>query len=228
MLFAYYCTHSLVPRPLPSFPSLAVQLSGKGPGTFSHVSDVTSRKTVERLIERGRAQLKCCCESSLSWLGKTLSSRLSHEEQHKSAFMHCHISTWNSHALVHLCEWSCLWFTWCPCSHNLPCPWHHSHEKMYQALSCLTVLQTTESWVRAWKWGYCSHTLSVYTCSSTTRKWTTNSLIATCTLCVLTITLSNMQILLLTTVSEMVPLPGERSGSDAHLCVVSQSGYAFA
>ena len=40
---------SLVPRPAPSFPSLAVRLSGRGPGTFSHVSDVTGRKAVERL-----------------------------------------------------------------------------------------------------------------------------------------------------------------------------------
>ena len=40
---------SLVPRPSPSFPSLAVRLSGRGPGTFSHVSDVTGRKAVERL-----------------------------------------------------------------------------------------------------------------------------------------------------------------------------------
>ena len=41
--------NSLVPRPSPSFPSLVVQLSGRGPGTFSHVSDVTGRKMVERL-----------------------------------------------------------------------------------------------------------------------------------------------------------------------------------
>ena len=34
---------SLVPRPTPSFPSLAVRLSGRGPGTFPHVSDVTDR-----------------------------------------------------------------------------------------------------------------------------------------------------------------------------------------
>ena len=34
---------SLVPRPAPSFPSLAVRLSGRGPGTFPHVSDVTDR-----------------------------------------------------------------------------------------------------------------------------------------------------------------------------------------
>ena len=34
---------SLVPRPAPSFLSLAVRLSGRGPGTFSHVSDVTDR-----------------------------------------------------------------------------------------------------------------------------------------------------------------------------------------
>ena len=40
---------SLVPRPLPSFLSLAVQLSGRRPSTVSHVSDVTGRKTVERL-----------------------------------------------------------------------------------------------------------------------------------------------------------------------------------
>ena len=32
-----------------SFPSLAVRLSGRGPGTFPHVSDVTGRKAVERL-----------------------------------------------------------------------------------------------------------------------------------------------------------------------------------
>ena len=48
---------SLIPRPspTPSFPSLAVWLSGRGPGTFSHVSDVRSGKTVERLIEHGWA-----------------------------------------------------------------------------------------------------------------------------------------------------------------------------
>ena len=40
---------SLVPRPSLNFPSLAVWLSGRGPGTFSHVSDVTGRKAVERL-----------------------------------------------------------------------------------------------------------------------------------------------------------------------------------
>ena len=34
---------SLVPRPPPSFPSLAVWKSGRGPGTFPHVSDVTDR-----------------------------------------------------------------------------------------------------------------------------------------------------------------------------------------
>ena len=37
----YYA--SLVPRPPPSFPSLAVRQSGGGPGTFPHVSDVTDR-----------------------------------------------------------------------------------------------------------------------------------------------------------------------------------------
>ena len=37
--------YSLVARPSPSFLSLAVWLSGKGPGTFSHVSDITGRKT---------------------------------------------------------------------------------------------------------------------------------------------------------------------------------------
>ena len=35
---------SLVPRPAPSFPSLAVRLSGRGPGTFPHISDVTDRE----------------------------------------------------------------------------------------------------------------------------------------------------------------------------------------
>ena len=44
-----YVIISLVPRPLPSFTSLAVQLSGRGPGTFFDVSDVTGRKTIERL-----------------------------------------------------------------------------------------------------------------------------------------------------------------------------------
>ena len=34
-------TVSHVPRPLPSFPSLAVQKSGRGPGTFLHMSDIT-------------------------------------------------------------------------------------------------------------------------------------------------------------------------------------------
>ena len=34
---------SLIPRPSPSSPSLAVQLSRRGPGTFSHVSDITDR-----------------------------------------------------------------------------------------------------------------------------------------------------------------------------------------
>ena len=36
-------TCSLVPRHPPSFPSLAVRKSGRGPGTFPHVSDVTDR-----------------------------------------------------------------------------------------------------------------------------------------------------------------------------------------
>ena len=31
---------NLVPRPLPSFPS---QLSGRGPGTFSPINDITDR-----------------------------------------------------------------------------------------------------------------------------------------------------------------------------------------
>ena len=33
----------IVPRPSPSFPLLAEWLSGRGPGTFPHVSDVTDR-----------------------------------------------------------------------------------------------------------------------------------------------------------------------------------------
>ena len=41
--------YSLVPRPLSSFLSLAVRLCGRRPGTFSHMSDFTGRKTVERL-----------------------------------------------------------------------------------------------------------------------------------------------------------------------------------
>ena len=40
---------SLIHRPSPSFPSLAVWLSWKGPGTFS-VSDITGRKGVERTL----------------------------------------------------------------------------------------------------------------------------------------------------------------------------------
>ena len=39
----------LVLRPSPSFSLLAVWLSERGPGTFSHVSDVPGRKMVERL-----------------------------------------------------------------------------------------------------------------------------------------------------------------------------------
>ena len=42
-IYDAYTLSSLVPRPAPSFPSLAVRLSGRGPGTFSHVSDVTDR-----------------------------------------------------------------------------------------------------------------------------------------------------------------------------------------
>ena len=38
-----YSLTSLVPRPPPSFPSLVVRKSGRGPGTFPHVSDVTDR-----------------------------------------------------------------------------------------------------------------------------------------------------------------------------------------
>ena len=32
-----------IPKPSPNIPSLAVWLSGRGPGTFSHVSDVMDR-----------------------------------------------------------------------------------------------------------------------------------------------------------------------------------------
>ena len=38
-----YVYNTFVPRPSHSFPSLAVQLSGRGPGIFFHVSDVTDR-----------------------------------------------------------------------------------------------------------------------------------------------------------------------------------------
>ena len=34
---------------LTQLPMLAVRLSGRGPGTFSHVNNVTGRKTIERL-----------------------------------------------------------------------------------------------------------------------------------------------------------------------------------
>ena len=34
------------------------------------------------------------------------------------------------------------------------CDITYVHEKMYQALSCFTVLQVTGSWVRAWERGY--------------------------------------------------------------------------
>ena len=40
---------------------------------------------------------------------------------------------------MHACGWSCLWFTWHPRSHNVPCLWCHSHEKLYQTLSHLTI-----------------------------------------------------------------------------------------
>ena len=45
-------THSLILRLLPSFPLLAIRLRGRGPGTFSHMSDIMGRKT---LIEHERA-----------------------------------------------------------------------------------------------------------------------------------------------------------------------------
>ena len=38
-----YVYNSLVPRPSHSFPSFAVRLSRRGPGIFSHMSDVTDR-----------------------------------------------------------------------------------------------------------------------------------------------------------------------------------------
>ena len=38
MLGSWY---SLILRPSPSFPLLAVRLSGRGPGTFSHMTDIT-------------------------------------------------------------------------------------------------------------------------------------------------------------------------------------------
>ena len=41
--------YSFIPRSSPSFLSLGVRLNGRGPGTFSEVSDVMGRKTVERL-----------------------------------------------------------------------------------------------------------------------------------------------------------------------------------
>ena len=40
---------SIDPRPSPSFLLLAVRLSRRGPGTFSHMNDFMGRKTVERL-----------------------------------------------------------------------------------------------------------------------------------------------------------------------------------
>ena len=40
---------SLIPRPPPSFPSLAIRKSGRGPVIFSHVSDVRRERMVERV-----------------------------------------------------------------------------------------------------------------------------------------------------------------------------------
>ena len=42
------CMPSLIHRPLPSFPLLAERLSRRGPGIFSHISDVTGRMIVDR------------------------------------------------------------------------------------------------------------------------------------------------------------------------------------
>ena len=48
LLFGEWNSIALFPaRPSLSFPSLAVWLSRRGPGTFSHVSDVTGRKPVD-------------------------------------------------------------------------------------------------------------------------------------------------------------------------------------
>ena len=50
------------PFPSPSFLSLAVQLRGRGPGTFPHMSDITCRKRVERLqLNVGKHDKVLCC-----------------------------------------------------------------------------------------------------------------------------------------------------------------------
>ena len=67
----------------------------------------------------------------------------------KIVFMRCYLSTQNSHASI--CVWAKLYLQYyIPRSHDLPCPWHHWREEMYQALSCLTILQATGSWAKAW------------------------------------------------------------------------------
>ena len=65
---------SLAPRPSPTFLSLAMRLSGRGPGTFPHVSDVTDRanyanvgiipRPVQKIREKGlvSACIKSSCE----------------------------------------------------------------------------------------------------------------------------------------------------------------------
>ena len=50
---------SLDPRPLPSFLSLAARLSGRGPGTYSHMNDITGRKTVEKMLASTTKMLLC-------------------------------------------------------------------------------------------------------------------------------------------------------------------------
>ena len=56
-VIAVHALVSLIPSPSRSFPSLAVWLSRRRPGAFSHVSDIRGRKI---LIDCGQARLEYC------------------------------------------------------------------------------------------------------------------------------------------------------------------------
>ena len=59
-----YCPHQYTYTTAPpSFPSLAIWKSGRGPGTFSHMSDITGRKPVERLYH-SPADIKSLLETA--------------------------------------------------------------------------------------------------------------------------------------------------------------------
>ena len=127
----------------------------RGPGTFSHVSDVTDREIIRMWATCKPPKTS---PARMHWSTTILSRKMAaHEGAFTSLFTRQlggqrvlpsqdseDAQQQSSRARPHSINGFLLPFY----------PWRHSHEEMYQGLSRFIVLQVTGSWVGVWEWGY--------------------------------------------------------------------------